>query len=355
MCIGHIVRGGVVIVISTNILRTPSLAEPETIYSVINTVKEMVKFSNQGEVTLEVNPTILEKAHLRDFKSAGINRVSVGVQTLDSNALAVLGRDHTVKSALECVHDARVLFPGSVSVDLIFGFPGHSLSAWKRELQQLLQICDKHISLYQLTLERGTQLFKMIEKGLTKLPPEDEIVDMYKTAVQVLKENGFERYEVSNFAKEVRYSTHNLAYWEGKQYIGVGPGAHGRFVVQSNDGSLERHARIQTLEPDNWMWEIERFNHATRKIVKQTKIDILEELLALGMRICWGISHQRWNQRCPQLSLYDIFNSDIVSTYCSANLLKLDNRGLRATPEGMDVLDSIIPDLILLLHQARAR
>ncbi|XP_060064220.1 radical S-adenosyl methionine domain-containing protein 1, mitochondrial-like [Ylistrum balloti] len=328
---------------------TPSLAEPRTISTVIGAVTETAKLQAEAEVTLEVNPTLLETGKLGDFRAAGINRVSIGVQALNDTDLNILGREHTSMDSLKCVEEAVSLYPGRVSVDVIFGRPGQTLERWIKELHQILSICDKHVSLYQLTLERGTQLFKWVQNGLLELPHEDIMADMYIEAVKILEKHGFEQYEVSNFAKNGARSNHNQAYWTGQQYIGVGPGAHGRFVPQGL-GRSTREARIQTLEPAHWMFEVEKKGHATRKVVEQTHIDILKELVALGLRTKEGVTHESWSLRCPDPNLWSLCNESTVSSLITQQFLILDHQSLRTTRKGMAVLDTILPDLILVIE-----
>ncbi|CAG5136572.1 unnamed protein product, partial [Candidula unifasciata] len=282
---------------------TPSLAKPETIEYFLDAVCHRAFISDKSEISMEINPTSLEIENLRLFKGAGVNRVSIGVQTLNKTGLQILGRDHTAYESLRCLEMAKVLFPGRVSVDLIFGWPGQTLDMWLAELDQVISYCDNHVSLYQLTLERGTQLFKQIQSGhLISVDP-SVVEDMYLQAVKMLAGRGFERYEVSNFARHNSYSQHNLSYWTGHQYIGVGPGAHGRFKPVNKEC---REARIQTLEPNNWMLEIEHCGHATRKSSALSILQQLEELLAVGLRIKWGITSDVRSRKYPERSFAEM-------------------------------------------------
>uniref|UniRef100_A0A2C9KEF6 Radical S-adenosyl methionine domain-containing protein 1, mitochondrial n=2 Tax=Biomphalaria glabrata TaxID=6526 RepID=A0A2C9KEF6_BIOGL len=329
---------------------TPSLAQPETIKIFLESISKHISPHSQTEISMEVNPTSIEMDSLREFKAAGVNRVSIGVQTLNTEALHILGRDHSVQESLKCLEMAKSLFPSHVSLDLIYGWPGQSLDMWLAELKEILQICDHHISLYQLTIERGTQLFKSIQENKLKLPDSDVTEDMYLQAVELLDQNGFERYEVSNFAKEHCYSYHNLAYWTGVDYIGVGPGAHGRFIPRDKG---QREARIQTLEPDNWMWEVENYSHATRKCIPLTMQDQLEELLSVGLRTKSGVTHFASSKICPKRSIEDLLlHNQKVQFYIHKGLLVLDNRGLKPSSEGMNIIDSILPDLLIALQDA---
>ena len=266
---------------------------------------------------------------------SGINRVSLGIQALNDKDLKLLGRDHTVDESMQCIEEAKRLFPGRVSIDLIFGRPQQTISSWQPELNKVSEICDNHVSLYQLTLERGTALFKMHEHGMIDLPDDDDIADMYSLAVETMADEGLNRYEVSNFARSGSESLHNQAYWEGGQYIGIGPGAHGRFIPMNctSDGHVSkvqghladknqtsttvpqvnhREARIQTLEPAPWMFEVVKYGHGTRKRVIQTQLDILQEFLMVGMRTARGVTNRRWTELSEGRSLGEVFNNDNV-------------------------------------------
>uniref|UniRef100_A0A670JDB1 Radical S-adenosyl methionine domain-containing protein n=1 Tax=Podarcis muralis TaxID=64176 RepID=A0A670JDB1_PODMU len=243
---------------------TPSLANPLTIAAVLDTVSQCAHLAEGTEVTLEANPTSADASCLAEFQKAGINRLSIGVQSLNNTELKLLGRNHTSCDALRTLEEAKKLFAGRTSIDLIFGLPGQTNASWIQGLEELLTVCDDHISLYQLTLERGTSLFKQVHQGTLPMPDPDVVSEMYECSRHVLQNSGFHQYEVSNFARNGALSTHNLSYWQGSQYIGIGPGAHGRFVPWG-DGKVHREARIQTLEPDVWMKEVLAVGHGTRK------------------------------------------------------------------------------------------
>ncbi|XP_041073398.1 radical S-adenosyl methionine domain-containing protein 1, mitochondrial isoform X2 [Carcharodon carcharias] len=270
---------------------TPSLARPSTIASILETVARATHFPHNLEISMEANPTSAAASRLAEFKAAGITRLSLGIQALCDHDLKILGRDHTAQEALWSLEEASKLFPGHTSVDIIFGRPGQNVESWKEELEELLALCDHHVSLYQLTLERGTALYKQVQEKVLRMPEQEAMAQMYQAARSILRKAGFLQYEVSNFAKNGAVCLHNLGYWRGRQYLGVGPGAHGRFVPLG-EGKTQREARIQTLEPSNWLREVRRFGHGTRKRVQQSKLDILEELLVMGLRMNEGISHQ---------------------------------------------------------------
>uniref|UniRef100_A0A0B7AGX1 Radical S-adenosyl methionine domain-containing protein 1, mitochondrial n=1 Tax=Arion vulgaris TaxID=1028688 RepID=A0A0B7AGX1_9EUPU len=307
---------------------TPSLAKPDSIKSILDAICSKGLVSNTCEVSMEVNPSLLEIENLMAFKNAGVNRVSIGVQTLNSSGLNILGRDHSAEESLRCLEMAKSLFPGRVSVDLIFGWPGQTFNMWISELDQILMLCDNHISLYQLTLERGTQLYKQVHNGSLIAVESLVMEEMYLQAVDMLTSRGFERYEVSNFARQKCYSQHNLSYWTGHQYIGVGPGAHGRFKPVNKD---LREARIQTLEPNDWMWEVEKCGHATRKLTTLSILQQLEELLVVGLRIKHGITNAVWSKICPEKSLKEMLlpSPDVKSLVHQGLLIFSDDHSTR--------------------------
>lgn len=286
----------------------------------------------------------------------GVNRLSLGVQTFNEDLLKLLGRNHSVTDSLRSLEAAKNLFPGRVSIDLIFGNPTQTLEMWSNELEGTLQVCDDHVSLYQLTLERGTPLFKMYENRDFTQPPSDLMADMYQSAVNRLSEAGFQRYEVSNFARGSSASVHNQFYWSGAQYLGVGPGAHGRFMPLNdiNNGikSFVREARIQTLEPDTWMYEVEKYGHGTRKITKLSKVDVLNELVLTSLRTSAGLQNSNFEQFSGGVSLNEVFGDSLdVQDEERTGFLEISPDYLRATDRGLIVLDSFVPDIINALNE----
>ncbi|NXP87686.1 RSAD1 protein, partial [Passerina amoena] len=354
---------------------TPSLASPGTVAAVLEAVAGAAHLPAGAEVTLEANPSSSSASALDGFRAAGVNRLSIGVQvrgavpaaaaaappdpivtvlppqSLDDGELRMLGREHTAAQARKAVEAARGLFPGRTSIDLLFGLPGQSRDAWAQRLEATLRLCDDHISLYQLTLERGTALAAQVRGGALPAPPQDLLADMYQTARSALVAAGFRHYEVSNFARKGALSTHNLSYWRAEQYIGVGPGAHGRFVLRA-EGGCSREARVQTLEPVAWMREVQSQGHGTRSRAVLSPLEQLEELLTLGLRTDEGITHERWAHFSPQLSLQAVFGEPgEARALQQEGWLVLDSGGLRCTWAGLAVLDSLLPDLLWQLQR----
>ncbi|XP_068605600.1 radical S-adenosyl methionine domain-containing protein 1, mitochondrial isoform X2 [Brachionichthys hirsutus] len=350
---------------------TPSLAPPSTIAAVLETASRRANLSETAEVTLEVNPTPVGKSKLEDYCRAGVNRFSVGVQSLQDEDLKFLGRDHGSREALQTIEEARRLCPGRVSVDVMFGRPKQTAESWEGELSELLRVCDDHVSLYQLTLERGTRLFTQVRGGEATVPSEDATAEMYQRARRTLRRHGFLQYEVSNFARNEAVSHHNRSYWRGGQYIGVGPGAHGRFVPLG-EGVALREARTQTLEPDEWIGEVQQRGHGTRRRIQLSHLGLdscrfhkcrakwdrveddprLEEVLVTGMRLAEGINHKHWELFSPRLGLCEAFGeSTNVQELLQSGRLILDDGGLRCSWDGLAFLDSMLPALLVELER----
>ncbi|XP_033923656.1 radical S-adenosyl methionine domain-containing protein 1, mitochondrial [Melopsittacus undulatus] len=332
---------------------TPSLASPGTIAAVLEAVAGAAHLPAGAEVTLEANPSSTTTQRLAGFKAAGVNRLSIGVQSLDDAELRLLGREHTAAEAQAAVEAARGLFPGRTSIDLIFGLPRQSLDAWTQGLEAALGLCDDHISLYQLTLEWGTALAAQVRGRALPAPPQDLLADMYQAARTTLVAAGFRHYEVSNFARKGALSTHNLSYWRAEQYLGVGPGAHGRFVPRG-EGGCSREARVQLPEPIAWMRAVQSQGHGTGKRVMLSPLEQLEEVLALGLRTDEGIPPERWGRFSPHLSLEAVFGApgQALQQQQQQGWMVLDGGGLRCTARGLAVLDSLLPDLLCQLQRA---
>ncbi|XP_029828577.2 radical S-adenosyl methionine domain-containing protein 1, mitochondrial [Ixodes scapularis] len=325
---------------------TPSLMRPADIERLLGVVSSLSPDPGL-EVTLECNPTPAARQTLRDFKRAGVSRVSVGIQCLQDEELSRLGRTHTSEDALRCVEEAECLFPGRVSVDVLYGRPGQDLQQWLRELELVLTLDTAHVSLYELTLERGTRLFKDVQAGSQSMPCRETVSQMYLAAVEALKSRGLLRYEASNFAREGHECRHNIGYWKGDQYLGIGPGSHSRLDVNGR-----REARIQTLEPGPWLHEVKSRGHGTRLVRALTTLQRLEEMLVMGLRTSRGITNEDWFVVSQGTSLKDTFEgSSQTQRLLDAGLILLDTSALRPTEEGLNVADSLSCALLPLLAE----
>lgn len=226
---------------------TPSLMPPSTAEALIKRVHELWPAADNIEVTLEANPTSVEADTFADFKKAGVNRVSLGVQSLRDAELKFLGRQHSAKEALNAVERARNTFD-RYSFDLIYALPNQTPQAWEKELAEALRHADGHLSLYQLTMEENTAFHHAHAKGEFALPDEETSEALYRLTEKLLSAHGLEAYEVSNYAKPGQESRHNLSYWRGDDYIGVGPGAHGRITTATG-----RIATSTLKSPERWL------------------------------------------------------------------------------------------------------
>ncbi len=266
---------------------TPSLMDVATVEGVMDAVRRLWPQANDVEVTLEANPGSIEAERFRGYAAAGVNRVSMGFQAMNDRDLRRLGRLHTVKEALAAFDIARNQFE-RVSFDLIYARQAQSLSDWEAELNSALSLAVDHLSLYQLTIEDGTAFGDRYRSGgLRGLPEHDLSADMYELTQEVTKTYGFECYEVSNHAREDAYSRHNVLYWRYGDYIGVGPGAHGRVTI---DG--QRHATEAWRMPGDWLQRAEAGN-ADKLRDPLTGPEQAQEYLLMGLRLRDGISRTR--------------------------------------------------------------
>uniref|UniRef100_A0A8D0RSJ6 Radical SAM core domain-containing protein n=1 Tax=Sus scrofa TaxID=9823 RepID=A0A8D0RSJ6_PIG len=297
---------------------TPSLASPRTVAAVLEAVAQATHLPVDSEVTLEANPTSAPGSRLAAFRAAGVNRLSIGLQSLDDAELQLLGRTHSASDALRTLAEARHLFPGRVSVDLLLGLPAQQVGPWLRQLQELLRRCDDHVSLYQLTLERGTALFAQVQQGALPAPDPELAAEMYQQGRAVLREAGFRQYEVSNFARNVSPGAEGGAW--GCRDPGTGP--HSLAALGTHPFTSELHFS-QPSKGLDWMKSFQMFLN----------------------------SH--WQQFEHQLTLWDVFGaSEEVKVLLEQCLLLLDHRGLRCSWEGLAVLDSLLPILLSRLQEA---
>ncbi|CAO3588858.1 unnamed protein product [Absidia cylindrospora] len=279
----------------------------------------------------------MELKRLQLFRDIGINRLSLGIQSFHDLDLQRMGRDHSGAEGIKAIAAAKKSFD-NITFDLIYARPGQTLANWEKELQFGLDLAGNHMSLYQLTLERGTPIQKAVAKGeLPPVPDQDEAADMYEATVELTSDKGFRQYEVSNYSKNVKtMSRHNFSYWQGLDYLGIGPGAHGRLTDPIT------HQRIRTFgefHPDKYMALCESEGEGLRKTipidVEQTK----EELLVFGLRTRAGIPKLRFESLTQGSSLYQ--------DYVPPELLyEWSQGGIRPTKEGLARMDSILPMLL---------
>lgn len=318
---------------------TPSLMEPSTAAALIDAAAKHWPISRDLEITLEANPTSVEMSRFRDLRSAGINRVSVGVQALDNEALAFLGRGHDLAEAIDAVALANSIFPRT-SFDLIYARPDQTTDGWARELRQALSLAGDHLSLYQLTIERGTPFFTAHRGGDFLIPDEELGAALYDVTQDICDAAGFPAYEISNHARRGSECRHNLTYWTGGEYVGVGPGAHGRVT---NNGTL--YATEQIPAPVNWLDAVERDGHATRRADPLDHRTRIEEVLMMGLRLQSGISRRDFLMR-QSLEIEDALEPRRLRRLLDADYLIIDEEGLRATAAGRLRLNAVLAELL---------
>lgn len=314
---------------------TPSLMEPETVGALLDAVAGLWTVPDGIEVTLEANPSSVEAGRFRGYRAAGVNRVSLGVQALNDPDLRFLGRLHDVAEAKRAIALARDIFP-RLSFDLIYARPGQSLDAWQRELGEAIDLAADHLSLYQLTIEEGTRFHVLHAAGKFVMPDPDLSADLYALTQSVTAQRGLPAYEISNHARPGAESRHNLVYWRYGEYVGAGPGAHGRFV---EDG--RRVVTFTEKMPETWANLVEANGHGVVGGEVLHRSEEADEFLMMGLRLAEGIDLARYEDMADQP-----LSSKRIAVLQGEGLVEsLGNSRLRATPTGMIVLDALVADL----------
>jgi putative oxygen-independent coproporphyrinogen III oxidase len=314
---------------------TPSLMAPATVGAILDAIAAHWTVAPDVEVTLEANPTSVEAERFRGYRAAGVNRVSLGVQALDDVALTALGRLHSVEEALAAVAVARAIFPRS-SFDLIYARPGQTIDEWRTELGRAIDEAAEHLSLYQLTIEDETPFAALAAAGKLAVPDADTARALYDLTQEVCTGRGLPAYEVSNHARPGAECRHNLVYWRGHEYAGIGPGAHGRLVV---DG--ERRAIATEKRPESWLMRVEARGHGIVVDEALTGIECADEFLLMGLRLAEGIDPARFAALAGRE-----LDARRIATLRQEGLIEIVPSGeLRVTPAGFPVLDAIVADL----------
>lgn len=315
---------------------TPSLMRPETVEALIDAVAANWHVPGNIEVTLEANPSSVEAERFRGYRTAGVNRVSLGVQALNDRDLKFLGRLHDVGQALAAIRLARETFP-RLSFDLIYARPGQTRAAWAAELSEAIGHAADHLSLYQLTIEEGTPFYGLWKAGKLVTPDPDLAADLYEETQAVTARCGLPAYEISNHAAPGAESRHNLTYWRYGEYVGIGPGAHGRFV--------ENRARAVTIterHPETWLDRVERTGTG---VIEEERLDPSQEgdeFLLMGLRLKEGVSLDRF----ARLSGGRLAPEAIDQLAQLGFVERVSGNRLRATPNGALVLDAVVADLV---------
>jgi putative oxygen-independent coproporphyrinogen III oxidase len=305
---------------------TPSLMAPETVAALIEAAALHWGFAPGIEITLEANPSSVEAARFADLAAAGVNRVSLGLQSLDDKALRFLGRAHDVAEGLAALETAQRAF-GRVSFDLIYALPDQPEADWARELERALSFGTEHLSLYQLTIEPGTRFAALAAKGTLSPRDPDEAASLYELTQATTEAAGLPAYEISNHARPGAESRHNLSYWRYLSYLGIGPGAHGR------RGGM---ATIRHKKPENWLAALARNGHGVQEETAIAPDDAASEALLMGLRLREGVMLDRVEERLNRTAVERLKGQGF--------LVEADAR-LRVPPAGMLVLDAILAEI----------
>lgn len=314
---------------------TPSLMPPETVAALIEAADARWGLSNACEITLEANPSSVEAARFGDLAKAGVNRVSLGLQALDNEALVFLGRAHDVAEGLAALDTAQAAFE-RVSFDLIYARPGQSLDEWDAELARALRFGTEHLSLYQLTIEPGTRFATLAAKGELTLPDEDSAAELYEHTRTVAASAGLPAYEVSNHARPGAESRHNLTYWRYQDYAGIGPGAHGRRTGYET----ARHKK-----PENWLNAITRNGHGAQIDQPLSPRNRATEALVMGLRLDEGIDLGRI-ATLGEAEIGVLIDLSQLAMLEREALAVRDGDRLTITERGMPVLEAILRTLV---------
>ncbi|WP_439816919.1 radical SAM family heme chaperone HemW [Zavarzinia sp. CC-PAN008] len=320
---------------------TPSLMAPATVQAVLDAIARTWTVDQDCEITMEANPTSAEAERLAAFRACGVNRLSIGVQALRGADLAALGRQHDVAEARATIATARALFP-RMSFDLIYARMGQTVADWRSELAEALALGPDHLSLYQLTIEEGTPFHGLAARGALRLPDEDAGAEMYEVTQGLCGEAGLTAYEVSNHARPGFECRHNLAYWQGRDYVGIGPGAHGRLIL---DGM--RLATRAIRAPERWLDQVESGNAAggTEASEVVPLADEVTERLMMGLRLTQGLDLGPLQARLPG-PWRDQVDALRLDRLAAAGLLDVQPTHLRVTPRGLPVLNAILAQIL---------
>ena len=314
---------------------TPSLMPPTTVAALINAAERHWGFVDNIEITLEANPSSVEAARFADLAAAGVNRVSLGLQSLDDSALAFLGRAHSVAESLAALDVAQSEF-ARVNVDLIYARPDQTAVQWEAELTRAIGFGTDHMSLYQLTIEPGTRFATMVREGQFVSADDDDAASLYELTQSMTVAAGLPAYEISNHARDGQQSRHNLTYWRYGDYIGIGAGAHGRRL----NNATQRHKK-----PENFLSGVERNAHG---IVNEEPLDPetrAMEALLMGLRLGEGVDLTDIAARTG-VELDKLVDNDAIANIQKLGLIRQQGQHLTVTPQGMPLLDAILPQIV---------
>ncbi|MCQ2400623.1 MAG: radical SAM family heme chaperone HemW [Lachnospiraceae bacterium] len=318
---------------------TPSLIDPDGIKAIIDTIRKFYSVSEDAEITIECNPGSTLRHKFVKYREAGINRLSIGLQSADNEELKTLGRIHTFEEFLKCFQVARMEGFDNINVDLINCFPTQTAQTWKKTLKYVLMLRPEHVSVYNLIVEDGTPFGEMQKEGLLELPSEEEMDEIDRITKEVLTQQRYQRYEVSNYAKDGHECRHNKGYWTGVPYLGFGTGAASYFegIRYRNESDLYKY-----LESPTMFAGLDDFLLSKKETEKLTKEEKMKEFMILGLRLTEGVSETDFYTRFG-VQLDDIYG-EILDKYIRMGLMKKDGYRVGFTDRGMDVSNIILAE-----------
>jgi putative oxygen-independent coproporphyrinogen III oxidase len=316
---------------------TPSLMPPETVAALIARVKALWPAAPDLEITLEANPNSAEAERFAAYAASGVNRLSLGVQSLDDAALRFLGRAHDRGEAIRAIRLSRDIFP-RYSFDLIYARPDQRHAAWEAELDEALALAGEHLSLYQLTIEPGTAFGNRAQRGEALVLEDDEAAALYEATQSRLAAAGLPAYEISNHARPGAECRHNLAYWRYQDYLGMGPGAHGRLTQGG-----EKVATRQIRAPEAWLAAIDGAGTAFEEVAPIARAAAVEEMVMMGLRLVEGVARRRLEDLADR-PIEDLFGA-ALPRLVDGGFLSLDSKRLAATAAGRQRLNAVLAAL----------
>ncbi|HLD76954.1 MAG TPA: coproporphyrinogen-III oxidase family protein, partial [Rickettsiales bacterium] len=335
---------------------TPSLMPSYFVDKILAKISEKFTIDENCEITLEANPTSFESEKFQEFKKSGINRLSIGVQALNDEDLKFLGRQHSAKEAIKTIENAHKIFD-NFSFDLIYARPKQNLAEWRKELELALSFDTKHLSLYQLTIEKGTQFFSDFKQKKFAMPNDKLSAEFYEMTNKIMAKNDFINYEISNYCQKnpvwdgdprkagrdscrvKNYQCqHNLVYWQGLDYAGIGAGAHSRIYF---DNVQNRKNIIMISEPNLWLKKVQENKNGIQKIIEISKYELLEELILMGLRLDDGIDDKIFLLHFDK-KIYEMIDLKKLQNLQDKGLLEISNNKLRITKKGKIISNAII-------------
>lgn len=323
---------------------TPSLMQAQSVEIIIDALAKLGTITSTTEITLEANPSSAEIDKFAAFKSAGINRISIGIQSLRQNALQQLGRNHDVQSAINAIHSARKIFE-RYSFDLIYARFDQSLKDWQIELGEAITLANGHLSLYQLTIEKGTQFYSLLRQGIITTSENDLAADMYEWTHDFMQMHGYNNYEISNYARNNHESMHNLTYWNYESYIGIGPGAHSRIKFHTHEIDNKVRSITTIHNPKKWLESVNSRGHGIQNSQYLNFNEIVQEYIMMGLRIKNGILISAI-EAFFNCKIDALLNLNLIKQYQKLGFIQNNNSRLAFTLKGFMVHSYIVPRII---------